>query len=80
MKKWLDKLCGKIWWKKLGGKIAWKSLVEEFFGKIWLSYYVEKLGGNLVLNVLFFLCGKLGGTVWWKNLWTKCIGKIRLKL
>ena len=44
MKKWLDKLCGKIWWKKIGGKIAWKSLVEEFFWK----------------NLVVILCGKIG--------------------
>ena len=44
MKKWLDKLCGKIWWKKLGGQIAWKSLVEEFFWK----------------NLVVILCGKIG--------------------
>ena len=75
MKKWLDKLCGKIWWKKLGGKIAWKSLVEEFFGKIWLSYYVEKLGGNLVLNVCFFYAAnweeQFGGKIYGQNVLEK---------
>ena len=76
MKKWLDKLCGKIWWKKLGGQIAWKSLVEEFFGKIWLSYYVEKLGGNLVLNVCLFLYAanweeQFGGKIYGQNVLEK---------
>ena len=56
------KLRGKAWW-------------ENFVGKICLSYYVEKLGGNLVLNVCFFYAanweGQFGGKsmdkMYWKN-------------
>ena len=56
---------------KLRGKAWWKN----FFGKIWLSYHVEKLGGNLVLNVFFFkgqigrnsLVEKSMDKMYWKN-------------
>ena len=56
---------------KLRGKAWWKN----FFGKIWLSYYVEKLGGNLVLNVCFFYAAnweeQFGGKIYGQNVLEK---------
>ena len=55
---------------KLRGKAWWKN----FFGKIWLSYYVEKLGGNLVLNVFFYTAnweGQFGGKIYGQNVLEK---------
>ena len=60
MKKWLDKLCGKIWWKKLGGKIAWKSLVEEFFWKNLVVISCGKIGWKPCFKCFVFFMRQIG--------------------
>ena len=74
MKKWLDKLCGKIWWKKLGGQIAWKSLVEEFFWKNLVVILCGKIGWKPCLKCVFYTAnweGQFGGKIYGQNVLEK---------
>ena len=59
-KKMYEEMVRQIMWTNLVEETRWSNCVEKlggriFFEKNWLSYYVEKLGGNLVLNVCFFI-------------------------